>query len=181
MCKLLLRHRIKNVALILIEVISLFQKISPGRIAFDSRVMPRRGVIEAELAPASVKPVEFQKAVAVYARIRGGAVFVCPHKSFDDLASKILGKVKDVERHTEPVRHAPSIFGIVSRAASPFPRNADILIFKKLHRDPDAVKSALLHQVCGDRGIDSAAHGNYRFFIHPFIPLAARFPSQMLS
>ena len=76
MCELLLRHRIEDVALILIEVIRLFQKISPGRIALDSRIVPRRGVIEAELASASVKPVEFQEAVAVYARIRSGAVFV---------------------------------------------------------------------------------------------------------
>ena len=79
--------------------------------------MPGCDTANIKLARAAIQFVEFQKTVAVYAWVRGFAVFVCTYKLIDDFRIETVGKIKNVVRYAEATCDTSCILHIVKRTA----------------------------------------------------------------
>ena len=97
MLQLLLSEGIENIALILAVVNSLFQKIASAfLVIFSNCIMSRNNIIKAELLCFFQQLIKLDVAVTVDARIRRSAVAVSVNKALDNVASEIIGIVKNV-------------------------------------------------------------------------------------
>ena len=161
--KLLLRHGIEHVALILALVRSLLQQ-KDAVLLLNARVVPGHDVVAAKNFRAVKELAELHEAVAVDAGVRRDAVLVAVDEPAYDRAAEIVREVEHVERHAQRVGDAARVLLVVKRAAGARALDARVLIVIELHRAADALEAAILHQLCRERGVDPAAHRDQCFF-----------------
>ena len=161
--KLLLRHGIEHVALILALVRSLLQQ-KDAVLLLNARVVPGHDVVAAKNFRAVKELAELHEAVAVDAGVRRDSVLVAVDEPAYDRAAEIVREVEHVERHAQRVGDAARVLHVVKRAAGARALDARVLIVIELHRAADALEAAILHQLCRERGVDPAAHRDQCFF-----------------
>ena len=161
MSQLLLGQEIEDVGLILRLVLCLFQKpavsllapLDPGIVAGDD------GIAAQNLRPV-IELGEFHVLVTVDAGVRGRAGLIGADETADDLSSKILGEVEDMEFHAQAVADAPGVLRIRQGAAG----LRSGIVFDgavvELHVDTNTLMSLPDHQGGGNTGIHSAGHGD---------------------
>ena len=98
MRKLLLRHFIEDIALILRRIQRFFQYVA-SRFVRDAGIVPRRDVVAAEQPRAFQQAGELKISVAVDAGVRRQAVAVAFGKAADHDLAELVGEVKYVKRH----------------------------------------------------------------------------------
>ena len=160
--KLLLRHGVENVALILGEVPCLFQHPSAVfRKELRAGVVTGNDVFAAEGASALIQQLELHVAVAVDAGIRGLAVLVGADEPPDNVPLELVHEVENVELHAHRIGGVSRVLGVVGGAAGFFGAGA-VGAAAQLHCDAYAVVAPLNHERRRDRAVNSSAHCDER-------------------
>ena len=120
--------------------------------------MAGHDIIQVKFLRPLIQLIKFQKAVAVDAWIRRHPFFISLHKSPDHTLLKPVREIKYIKRDVQMKRNASGIFNIIQRTAGMLTAHTHFFILKKLHGDARAVITCLLHKICSDGGIHSAAH-----------------------
>ena len=161
MGQLLLGQEIEDIGLILRLVLRLFQKPAVSLLApFDPGIVAGDDGVAAEKLCPVIELGEFHVLVAVDAGVGGRAGLIGADETVDDLSSKILGEVEDMEFHAQTVADAPGVLRIRQGAAG---LRAGIVFdgaVVEFHVDTNTLMSLPDHQGGGNTGIHSAGHGD---------------------
>ena len=167
--KLILSHGVEHIALILGRVESFPEdKTSCLRILLSACIVTACDIFTAKFSCLIEKGGEFQETVTVDTRVRCASVKISICELIDDAFVEFLLHGKYVIKHAETCGNTSSILCIGRSTACPVSRIAALWIIIKLQSGTGAVVALLNHQIGCNTGINTAAHGNDRFFIHKF-------------
>ena len=164
--KLLLRHGIKHIALILAEIKCLLKLERPVRRLLYPCIMTGHHIVAAQNLGSIEKLVKFHITVAVYAGIRRDALLIAMYKLLYDFLIEIVCEIKYIIRHAQPAGNGTCILNIIQGAAGMPLINTCILVAVQAHGAARAVVALVLHYQSSYRGIHPSAHRYQCFFCH---------------
>ena len=118
MRKLLLRHGIQDIRLILVRVLRPEQLPSSTLLLItDPRVVAGYDRVTSQLPRPAEKLLEFHISIAVDTRVWRASGLIDPHKPVDHLLPEILSEVEDIVRHAQLPRNGAGILDVIQAAA----------------------------------------------------------------
>ena len=147
------RHRMQEIALILLRIESLEQPWAGG--VFDLSIVSGGDPVGAEALRVFEAHAEFDFPVAQHVRIRGasGAVFL---EKVGENALPVFTREADlVQRRTQQIAHSASVLIVLRRRAI-----AALVLIPIAHEQTLHVVTLLLKQVSGDGRVDAAGHAD---------------------
>jgi hypothetical protein len=121
--------------------------------------MARNKKIKIKLARAQKEQVEFYTAVTFNTGIGGRAPFGGFDKMADNLPVKFFGKIEHIVINAQIESHVPRVVYIRKGTTA-------ALSVKQFERYADTLKTLFKHKGGGDRTVNAARHGDYRFLAH---------------
>ena len=171
-CKLILCHGIKNVALVFRRIKTFFQNETSGfRILLSAGIMAACDVLTSEFSCLVKKCGKFQKTVTVDTWIWCASVKVGVCEFVDNTVTEFVVHRENVVEHAKSCGNTSCVLSIRWCAAGTVARETALWIIIKLQSSTGTVIAVLNHQVGSYAGINSAAHGDHCFFLHIFSPV----------
>ena len=159
MRQLMLGQTVKKIALIFFSVCAAKKQKTPGiGVIFDPCVMTAGNAIKAHFQRTVQKRAEFQSPVANDAGIGCAACFISADKRLYDSLPEVVRLIQNIEGDLQTVSHIPGILYGCGRHMTGQLRAA------KLHNGTGALIACFLHQPGDHRAVNTAAHGDQRFF-----------------
>lgn len=125
--------------------------------------MPRRQLFTSKFIGKFQESPEFDCAVAADAGIRGEALFVSFEEGINDFFFEFFFEVENMERNTKRIRHIfcpGSRLRIAAFGWQDLGKRRGERIGPEGKSHSDKIVALLFEQVCDDRGVDTATHGN---------------------
>ena len=115
-CKLFLRHRIEDIALVFGFVQSFFEEELPV-LLLDSRIVARNKIITAQNSRSHIELVKFHVTITVDTRIGCDPVLIAFDEFADDQIMKSIREIKHIIWDSKFIGDTPGILDILERTA----------------------------------------------------------------
>ena len=115
-CKLFLRHRIEDIALVFVFVQSFFEEELPV-LLLDSCIVARNKIIAAQNPRSHIELVKFHVTIAVDTRIGCDPVLIAFDEFADDQIMKSIREIKHIIWDSEFAGDTPGILDVLKRTA----------------------------------------------------------------